>query len=270
MGAAANYPIWYTFAIVSFINAVVLALTFALFAKLQSSAKIKTRKWAAGGALAGFLILTGVELRLIEHFLPPSIAMRPSYQIVRSFYDDLQLKHFDDAWKRLHPNFQNSPNWGGNVDTFKKGFKDTVSIELLAIELESVASAASDTYVVYYVDEVNSPIIPGLDHLSTRPLKDIDAVTDAVHQLRDQISKNGFDVGIFDSLTFYDLVAPNRAIRIGWKLESGKYSTPPLKTFDELYQQRRGVKFISAFNIITQKTEAGWRILSIVPIPLKE
>jgi hypothetical protein len=270
METTVAYPIWYTLAIVTFINLVVLALTYTLFNRLQSSAKIQTRKWAAGGAIAGFLILTALELRLIDHFSPSSFTSRPSYEVVHSFYNDLQFKRYDDAWKRLHPNFQNNPNWRGNVEIFKSGYKDTVGIYLLAIELETVGSPASDNYVVYYNDQVSSPIIPGLDQLSSRQLKDIDAVTGAVHELRKQLDANGFDVDIFDSISFYDLVAPNRAIRIGWRLESKEYSTPPLKKFDQLFPQRKSVSFISSFHVVTQNTETGWKILSMVPVALKE
>jgi hypothetical protein len=134
--------------------------------------------------------------------LPSPVASRPSYEVVHSFFDDLQFRRYDDAWKRLHPNFQNSPSWRGNAEIFKSGYKDTISIDLLAIEHESEGSQASDNYVVYYVDNVNSPIIPGLDQLSSRRLREIDAVTSAVHELRNQLSENGFDVDIFDNLNF--------------------------------------------------------------------
>jgi hypothetical protein len=157
------------------------------------------------------------------------------------------------------------------VKIFESGYKNTVTIELLSIRLITSGSPASDTYVVYYIDSVSTPIIPGLDRLSEKHLKDIDAVASAVHELRNQVNANGFDVSIFDDkINFYDLVVPNRAIIIGWKLESKEYSSPPLKKCDQLYPERRLVSFNTASKVITQNTDAGWKIFEILPISFKE
>jgi hypothetical protein len=73
--------------IVFAINMIVFPLTFLLFRKLRSSARIKGAKWTAGGALAGFIIITGLELYLIDRFAPNSLEEIPSYQVVKQFYD---------------------------------------------------------------------------------------------------------------------------------------------------------------------------------------
>lgn len=91
-----------TLIIVMLINLVVLIMTYWLFSELSSNATVEVRGWTAGGALAGFIILTFLELKLIDHFSPPTIESRAAYRVVRSFYEEIQHRNFNSAWNLIH------------------------------------------------------------------------------------------------------------------------------------------------------------------------
>jgi hypothetical protein len=263
-----TYPLWYSIAIVLFINLLVLFLTYALFYKLRSSAKIKTSRWTAGGAIAGFIILTFLELQLMNRY-SPTLESRPSYKSVYSFYNDLQYKRFDAAWNLLHPDLQKG-KWHGDIELFKKGYKDTLRISLLAIMLEKEGSPASNDYVVYYKDEVTCPVIPGFEQISSKQLKDFDALANSLNGARTLLRSEKFDVSVFDRLSLYDLMAPNRGARIAWILDNAPNSSPAGKKFEDVFPQKRTVEFISAYEVTTQSTDNGWKISWTTPIILKD
>jgi hypothetical protein len=266
--AIGTYPAWYTLVIVGFINVVVLSLTYVLFRRLHSAAKIQTNRWKAGGAIAGFIILTGVELQLVDHY-SPTIASRPSYKVVRDFYNDLQYKRYADAWRMLHPSLRDQ-RWHGNFEAFKKGYKDTLNISLLAIMLETEGSAASDDYVVYYVDEVNSPELPGLERMLNLPIKSFALCGSSVDTLREKLRSEGFDLNVFDNIPMRNLLAADRGEKIGWILENQQAPSPGRRKFEDIFPQKRQVQFISAYRVKTQYTDDGWKILSTTAIVLEE
>src|SRR5438128_1663197 len=103
------------------VNVVVLATTIILFKILASTASVQARKWTAGGALAGYIILTGVEIYLINKFAPQPIEQYPSYAAVREFYDAIQSRHFEEAWAHIHPQFQ-ANRWKSDIKSFKAGY----------------------------------------------------------------------------------------------------------------------------------------------------
>lgn len=260
-----TYPFWAPLAIVFAINLVVFVLTYWLFYKLKSTASITTGKWAAGGALAGFIIITGLEIKLVDHFTPNPLSSKPSYQAVLSFYDNLQYKRFHEAWNLIETDYQNS-RWQGNREAFTEGFKHTVGIKLLAILLKTESSPASHEYVVYYVDQVDTPIIPGLEDLPSKPIKDIDILVQRIKDLRAQVSSEGFDVKVFDQVSLYQLMAPDHGMKITWLLDKHSKLPTPTKRAETLFPQRHRVEFIKAFTITTQYTKEGWRISSMVPV----
>lgn len=267
MRTVGSYPLWYTLAIVGFINLAVLAITYALFSKLRSTASFKTSRWKAGGAIAGFIILTGVELHLIDRFSP--VYSGPSYKVVNEFYTDLQYRRYAEAWKLLHPTLQ-AQRWHGSFETFQSGFKDTLNIGLLAILLDRQPSAASEEYVVYYVDEVNSPVIPGLERILNAPIRNFMSCSNSVDELRERLRSEGFDVDAFDNIPMHNLLAADRGERLEWLLEHQPNPNPARKKFADLFPQKQKVQFISAYRVTTQNTDKGWTIIATSPIILEE
>lgn len=264
-----NYPYWVFLAIVLSINLIAICLTYVLFHTLKSSARIKKGKWTAGGAIAGFIILAMLELYLIDHFLPTTLSSLPSYKVVYSFYNDIQYKRFDDAWKLLHHQLQED-KWHENIEAFKRGYKNTESIELLSISLEKKGSPASHDYVVYYVDQVNTPIMPGLEDVSSKTLKDLEILAKKVDSVRDVLRSEGFDMQAFDNITMYDLVIPNRGDKISWILENCSSSNLTGRKFDDLFPVKRTVRFISGHRVTTESTNDGWKIRKTESIILKD
>jgi hypothetical protein len=262
-------PSWVSLTIVFSINLMVIILTYVLFHTLRSTATITKGKWAAGGAIAGFIILTMLELHLIKFFSPATVSSLPSYKVVYSFYNDLQYKKLDDAWELLHPQLQED-KWHRNIEAFKNGYKDTLRIRLLAIILLEKSSPASHDYVVYYVDQVDSPIIPGLENVSSKTLKELVSLAENVDSVRQVLSSGGFDTQVFDNITMCDLAAPNRGVKISWILENCPSSNLNRKKFDELFPVKRTVEFISAYRVITESTDQGWKIRKTESLTLKD
>lgn len=247
--------------VVSFINISVLLATYILFRFLRSTATYRTKKWTAGGALAGFLIVTGLQLYLIEHFFGTQDQNRDSYAVVDDFYRHLQNQRYDAAWQLLTKKFQMEV-WNGDKQYFVDGYRDTIALHLLAIKLELAGSAVSDNYIVYYVDEVKAWVLPGLQALGSRRIKELKNIISAVDELRDTLQRGGYNVDNFDNnITIGDLMAPNRSIRLSWKLghASGEENPPP-ETFNKLFKNRENKQFISAVRVFTQKTDMGWKI----------
>src|SRR5206468_4706025 len=110
---------------------IVLVLVVVLFKYLRSEATASGNvrgigKWTAGGALAGFLILMGVQLYLVRYFTPEGEETLASYQTIAKFYDSLRDRNYPEAWKLLSPEFQKKPKpWGGKFDRFADGYTNT-------------------------------------------------------------------------------------------------------------------------------------------------
>jgi hypothetical protein len=255
--------------IVLVINTVVLALTYLLFKKLKSEAIIKEGKWAAGGALAGFIIITSMEVYLINHFAPNSLEQIPSYQVTKQFYDHIQFRRYDQAWALIDPEYQ-MERWKGKEDDFIRGYTNTVKIKLLAIMLNNQQSPASHDYTVYYVDDVNSPRMPGLENLTALKLRDWPKVTQALIDNRELLAKNGLDTTAFDDVTLLQLLAPDRGNKIVWSVDTkGKPSATGIKAAD-LYNEKLEVEYITGRSVTVQATRNGWLISQIKTIVVKD
>jgi hypothetical protein len=160
----------------------------------------------------------------------------------------------------LTPAFQKE-RWNGDKESFSEGFQHTDEITLLSITLESAGSNVSDKYIAYYFDITRAWIIPGLENLSSKPVKDLPDLESAIGKLRDKLKSVGYNADDFDNkITLSDLMAPNRSVRIAWRLEHSLIPNPPQSRFDELFLQKKRVGFISGYRIVTQKTTDGWRI----------
>ncbi len=269
-----NYPIDVRILLVIVINIISLGVTYVLFHWLRSSANIKIRRWRVGGAIGGYVILVFSQLILVDHFSCVD-KCRPSYKVVESFYGYLQEMSYSDeagdkAWALLDTKLQNQKKWRGDKSVFKDGFKYTKEIALLSIMRERGNSQTSDVYIIYYVDRVDSPIIPGLDHLTLKRIKDIGQLAKDVADLRNTIRATGFDVDVFDNISLRLLMAPNRAIVIGWALETAPSHNPPQKKFDDVFPQRRTIDFITASRAVTQNTPDGWKIVALSPLGSQE
>jgi len=257
-----TFPLAAPLAIVFLINLVVFVLTYWLVYRFKSTAKITMGKWAAGGALAGFIIITSLEIKLVDHFTPASDAARPSYKAVYAFYDNLNRKQFHEAWQLIYPDFQKS-KWQGDFNRFSGGYRQTVNLSLLAIKPTGENSSASQEYVVYYLDEADSPVIPGLEGLSSMHVKDLDRLQRTVRDTRALLSAKQLDVDTFDDLSLYELMAPDRGSKIVWLLDA----EPKLggTKAEDLFKKKSRVVSIQAKLVTTLNTKDGWRINSICP-----
>ena len=255
--------------IVLVINTVVCALTYLLFKKLKSQAVIKEGKWAAGGALAGFIIITSMEVYLINHFAPNSLEEIPSYQVTKQFYDHIQFKRYNEAWALIHPDYQKE-RWNGNESAFVQGYANTERIKLLAIMLNNQQSPASHDFTVYYVDEINSPRIPGLENLTALKLRDWPKVTKGLTDNRELLASNGLDASVFDDVSLLQLMAPDRGNKIVWLIDTkGKPSATGVKAAD-LYKEKLRVEYITGRSVSVEATKNGWLIREIKTIIVKD
>jgi len=255
--------------IVLLINAVVGVLTYLLFKKLKSEAQITDGRWAAGGALAGFIIITSMEVYLINHFAPNSLEEIPSYQVTKQFYDNIQFKRYDKAWALIDPDYQKQ-RWGSDENAFIHGYDNTDRIKLLAIMLNNQQSPASHDYTVYYVDEINSPRIPGLENLTNMRLRDWPKVTKGITDNRALIQTSGLDISIFDDVSLLQLMAPDRGNKIVWLIDTkGKPSATGIKAAD-IYKEKLEVEYITGRTVTVEATKRGWLISKINTIVVKD
>jgi len=258
----ANNPYVIPFLIVCAINLVVFTLTFLLFHKLRSQASVKGRRWTARGALAGFIILTGLELYLIDRFAPNSLEARPSYRAARGFYEDIQRHDYAGAWALLHPDYQRE-RWSSKMADFIDGYKNTERVTLLAIMLEGEESPVSHDYIVYYVDEVNSPVIPGLENLTKAKIRNWSTIGQNLNETRTLLEKAGLDVTVFDDVDLLRLLAPDRGNKIVWLIDTqGRPSASGRKAAD-LFPEKRSVEFITARRVTVEATATGWKVKNI-------
>jgi hypothetical protein len=226
---------------------------------------------AAVGGIVFVAVGALISYFVTSHGCSPHERPRASQSVVNAFYHDLEVKDYDSAWNHFTLEYQKE-RWKGNKEAFIDGFLYTTQITLLAIALETPGDDTSDKYVVYYLDEVNAWVIPGLTGLYSKPIKELHTILDDVNKLRDQLATAGYDVNSFDNqLTVNDLMSPNRSIRFAWKLAQASSSNPSPTKFNELFPENKPVTFISAYEVTTHKTKKeGWKISNVSNIRLKD
>lgn len=130
--------------------------------------------------------------------------------------------------------------------------------------LDTSGSPSSEEYIVYYIDTVNCPILPGFEELGKKPIKDIKSLTTIVDQVRELVIAEGFDVNVFDNnVSIYQLMSPDRIIKISWTLKYQSTSNPTGKEFADFYKREHAVEFVSANRVLAVNTDKGWKIRSI-------
>jgi hypothetical protein len=94
-------------------------------------------------------------------------------------------------------------------------------------------------------------------------------VVQTIKDLRAQLGSEGLDVNVFDQVSLYQLMAPDRGMKVTWLLDNNSHLAAPRKKAQTFFPQTRRVEFIEAYVITTQSTKEGWKIISMVPIVLK-
>jgi len=184
-------PLTQTLIYVAVLDFIILVLVIVLFKYLNSQAQAQgsgpgLSKFKAKGALAGFLIITGVQLVLINRFFPKD---PPSVTAVQGFYDALEKKDYPGAWSLISPDYQQShPGWNGNEANFTNGFKNTKGVNLLAKKFVSSLNPYEDQWVIYYQDATSAPDLPNLDNAFDLHVLDLPALTEHVQTLRNMLS----------------------------------------------------------------------------------
>ena len=247
--------------IVIIVNIIVLALVYVLFKVFKSKAGIegtqKGFKWYSGGALAGFIILTFLEVRLVDNFTPQDVALLPSYTAVKKFYTYQQKHEFEKSWTLLHPQFQKK-RWNNNKTLFLDGYKNTLGMKNLSITLLSEGSPGSHDYIVYYVDEVESPVLDGLASLENKTVRELNSIIEGVENLKHKVRDNGFSDEVISNLTLSQLLAPDRGNKVTWLLkeDSGKDAS-------DLFPNKIRVTVQVGVRILMNKHDGEWLIRKI-------
>jgi hypothetical protein len=263
-------PLLTTLIIVGGLNLTVLILVTVLFKYLHSQAMAEgsgtgLNKWQAGGALAGFIILMGVELYAIAYFSPKGIESHPSYQAIHNFYDAIQGKNYGSAWSLISPEMQ-TRRWKGSLDKFKSGYENTKAVDLLAIEFVSEPSPYVDQYVVYYQDETDSPVISGLDNLGEWPLRKLPDLNNRVNELRKQMQDQGLNVVALDEMKLANLITAIRGDILRWRIEN----TNGVGSADALFPTTKSVSRLVGQRIVVGLHGKEWLLDQVDNIPYNE
>jgi hypothetical protein len=143
-------------------------------------------------------------------------------------------------------------------------------VRLLAIMLNRQHSIASHDYVVYYIDDVNTPIMPGLEFLTRLKVKDWSLVGNALVENRQTLETAGLDVNVFDDVTLLQLMAPDRGNKIVWLVDTKGKPSPQGKKAEDLFTEKRNVEYITGRNVTVEATDQGWKIKHISTIVVKD
>lgn len=184
----------------------------------------------------------------------------PSYKVVKEFFSNLQNRKYNEAYELMDNNCEQKKQ---SYQEFVDGFKNTKRIVLLSIQPYKATEPNSHDYIIYYVDEVMSPIVDELDDIHTNKVKDIVDIGNRIELLKERIEKAGFNSDIIDQLTVDQIVAPNSGDIIRFLLTKNDIDH---RNSEHIFGEKKIVKFVHGRLVVVDKTNHDWKILSITPL----
>lgn len=257
------------FATVGF-NVVALAITYVLFKKLKSTAEVeggatrqRIKAWKATGALAGFIIIMLLQVGLLKWLIPkPEQPYPESYRAVLDFYTSLQAKTYSNAWGRLAPAFQASV-WSNSYSKFEAGYRNTRSINLLAISLATKQSDFVHDYVVYFQDETRAPSLGNFRSIAEWKLTRLPELLSIVSNVRSDMVRLSLPPEALDNLMIAQFISGKRADKLRWYLET-RYGVVDSRG---LFGDDRKVTSVVGLIVRVEKSGKNWLIGGIDGLP---
>lgn len=259
-----------TLIIVGILDVAVLALVIVLFKYLNSEATAEGTdlglgKWQAGGALAGFVIVMAVQLYVIQRLSPKGVEAHSSYPAVIGFYHDLQQEDYTNAWKLISPEMRQK-RWNGDAARFVDGYQNTQGINLLAVDFVSELSSFSHEYVVYYQDETEAPVLPGLEKLGEWDVRSLPALGERIGALRKLLVEREIEVAALDDMKLAQLVTAIRGDILRWRITNSAGA----KKAEDLLPTRKTVSRLAGKRVTVVFRDKKWLIDKIEDIPYNE
>ena len=255
---AIHLVLFYTFLVI-FVASAVLTL-------LALVGVVKIKKRFLDKLFYGLLLEVAAAIFLLfNHAVLDPFELTPhksleSYKVASNFYDLVQDEKYDKAWGLLasDSNFKKA----STLSRFRDGYTNTVRIHLLAVKpYKTDPSEESHDYIVYYVDEVDAPVIKELDDIHELTAAELPQVSIGLSSLRDRIKSEGFDPKTIDDLKMHQLFAPNRGdiARFVLRQDTGKDA-------DHLFPKKEHEKFVQGRRVIVKNYDGTWLIRSIMPL----
>jgi hypothetical protein len=262
-------PLLTTILTVALLDLIVLVLVWVLFKYLNSQATAEgagegLKGWKAQGAIAGFIILMGLQLVAVKYLTPASLENHNSYPTMKSFCDGLKEKHYEQAWQALSSEFQEK-RWSGNIENFKRGFVGTKNIYRVAVAFESSLSEYSDRYVLYYKDESETPVLSGLESVWNQRVEDLPNIQAGVNTWRGNLESAGLPVDALDKMKLSHLLTAIRGDILRWNIENQKSPIPP-----GFFTNKQIVSRFVGKAVTVEKKDGKWKISQIDDLPYNE
>jgi hypothetical protein len=153
------------------------------------------------------------------------------------------------------------------LDEFKDGYRYTKRIHMLSILPQQITENATHDYIVYYIDEVNAPVVQELDDLQKQRASELMHLPERLAALKDRVHEAGFDTNTIDQLTVSQVFPPNRGDIIRFLL---RRDSVPKRDADFLFPEKKVAKFVQGRLVITENVGGVWRILSFTPLEKAE
>jgi hypothetical protein len=129
-------------------------------------------------------VVSAIVLLFHHECMPPDLAWKKldSYQTVRNFYTAIQNRKYSEAYNLLAPNSGIRKRYPRK--DFVKGYDNTVSVRLLSILPQSVNDTCTHEFIIYYLDEVEVPVITELENVHRTRVKNLVALSQKIDSLK--------------------------------------------------------------------------------------
>lgn len=255
-----KYVLFYTFLIIFCITSIITLLGIVQVVPIEQRFLDKLFIGLIMEVVAAILML--FKFSVLDPYEITKFKTLPSYKIVKNFYSYLQKREYDKAFELLSPDCDQKKQ---EYQYFVDGFKNTKRVVLLSVQAYQTTEPNSHDYIIYYVDEVNAPVVTELDDIHSKKIKDIINLRDKIETLKNRIKKENFNPDTIDQLTLNQIVAPNRGDIIRFLLTKNDANH---RNSDHLFSDYQLVKFVHGRHVVVDKTNQNWKIQSITPLEL--
>lgn len=209
----------------------------------------------------------GLQLYVLDRFTPKEYYARPSYRTVKDFYDLISrhnsanaVETLLSAWTLTSDDMHRN-RWQGDVERFLSGFRNTKGLDLMAIAFVASPSPYTDTYIVYYEDDTESPMIAGLDDLGEWKVSEVPKLAETIDSVRATLKKKGIDSSVLDNMKLSELMFANRGDMLRHNIENAV----GLNKADEIFARSQRVKRLIAKSVVVRRdaNTGKWLIDSI-------
>lgn len=259
-------------AYVLFYSFIAIFIATAIITLLGITGKIKVAKRYLNPLFTGLILEVVAAVVLLFRFsvLEPyeltAYKSFPSYESVEGFYTDIEKKEYSQAWNKLSPNSYHKRNM--TMEDFKDGYKYNKRIHMIAIVPHKITGDSSHDYMVYYVDEVEAPVVTELDDLNKQRAHQLAQLPEKLNELKLRVEEAGFSANTIDQLTVSQLFPPNRGDVIRFLL---RRDSDPKRNADYLFPERKLAKFVQGRLVVVENTgNDDWEILSFTPLEKAE